>query len=340
MLGLREDTAPPAISTVVVNENGEPLVVYRGTHGVRGDPHETRAGTSTWTDVPEIAAVYSDTKDGHPQVHAAYLIMQNPITFAMDGEPVIGIDELQSLVPNDSVLEQIYDELYIEADETGELKFEGDGGPQDYLPSYELADCAAFLEYARSAGYDGMIYYGSYSERVDRPENTSWDAVADSSLEYRVFTQEQVVPTAVKLNTAPPKIEISEGEADRYMSIWFHPRKNEWKRLPSGTDHSEVVYYRPELFGLSPEIRDEFEPDDLRLRDMAVKKGWVRVAKFNRRMEIEAPDWKAANAAMSVIIYQNIPAEMFDLAIYKGRLGKPESMSIPRKDVEELVSSL
>jgi hypothetical protein len=197
-MGIRESISQVIRGSYLLDTDGNPLTVYRGVGGRHW--HETNLGMYIWTDVPEIAAVYGEKGT----IHAAHLIIRNPFYFSNHDEPVIVPGVLKSQLPPSDELDRVISRLF---------------GSNDYVHSFEVANDAVIRDIVRKSGYDSLIGWGYFPERVTRPENTSWDGSEDMALEYWLYSKDQVVPTPVKRNTAPPAVSIPRFREDEISVV-------------------------------------------------------------------------------------------------------------------------
>lgn len=180
--------------SVVVDEDGKPLAVYRGEWG--GDPAQnsfanTQLGLPTFTDAKALAEVYANDGEGG-RVREVYLAIQNPLRFG-ESDGVVNKAEFKKLAKA----------LKLTAAESADLVSAGgwvvDGEPQSfdnikavpagaYVEAPTLADTAFIQERAKALGFDGIIIRGIFTADVE-PVG-SFDGV--TALEYRPFSMDQV----------------------------------------------------------------------------------------------------------------------------------------------------
>jgi adenylate kinase family enzyme len=201
----------------VVDENGDPLMVYRGEHGATdtGQP-QTLLGSLTFSD-QESASHYAEfpNQGGYgaraeaPRVTPAYLSIQNPIVF--DGvDPFIDLATLAEAIGMEkaTALALKHAEAFTNTSRWMEdINPEGSLTLEDYLENrligeleiyalaYPLLDDPEVVAALQEAGYDGAIH-GGIGE---------FDAT-----EYRVFDVSQI------------KSPFNEGGFDRATSDILH----------------------------------------------------------------------------------------------------------------------
>jgi GNAT superfamily N-acetyltransferase len=180
-----------------VDNQGNPIVVYRGEHGEGDDQLQTMLGTYTFTEDAEVANQYAvDPNDSSmtplaPKVIPAYLSIQNPILVNYN-DPFIDIHVLVDKlgretaekftrkhgdwIRNTDNWHENYSQKYRSVNEL--LDAEPDALGKLYLDAYPLLDDAEFIQAAKDAGFDGAIHIGN--------------GASAASLEYRVFSPEQI----------------------------------------------------------------------------------------------------------------------------------------------------
>jgi hypothetical protein len=209
--------------SVVVDENGEPLVVYRGQHGARGDV-ESRLPSISFGSA-EAASLYAESPNNRadtaeaPVVFPVYLSIQKPIindptdpmidlSVLIDG---IGFEATADLAQREAgrleqtgaweegfagEFEDVADVIARAPDRLGELP----------LDAYVALDDAATVAALRAAGFDGAVHVGN-------------GATAEE-VEYRVFDQAQVksVFNNGAFNLDDPRI-LYQSAADSLMAV-------------------------------------------------------------------------------------------------------------------------
>lgn len=184
----------------VTNAEGLPLVVYRGEHGdtLAGALRTTLPGF-TFTGDREVASRYAmepnDRLSFHyadlPRVIPAYLSIKNPVFFNLD-DPFVEFSDLAELlgrplaekmarkhdnhVRNTGNWEENFADQFATVDEL--LDARPDALSALYVDAYVLLDDYAFVEAARSAGFDGAGHLGNGESAL--------------LMEYRVFDRSQI----------------------------------------------------------------------------------------------------------------------------------------------------
>jgi hypothetical protein len=185
----------------VVDESGQPLVVYRGQHSGASEP-ETRLGSYTFGD-RATASLYAmapndrsrDTEAVAPFVIPAYLSIQKPIVDQKDGDPYIDFDKLVDALGLDETVAILRADMDLrDAAENTSAWQEGPG--EEYASIGEMLDKAparvnelvalafnvldkpSVVAALKAAGFDGAIH-GGFGEN-------------DGETEYRVFDEAQI----------------------------------------------------------------------------------------------------------------------------------------------------
>lgn len=183
----------------VVNEDGSPLVVYRGEHGSTSDAvFQSRLGSLSFGDY-ETASLYAtqpnnqaDTAD-NPRVIPAYLVIKRPLVVNGDDPFVdfnllidaIGFDraaviasDLADFIRNTQAWADLNTPLSV-----GEhIAKHPEALASLYVELYPILDDPKYVDWLKAAGFDGAIYGGS--------------GATFGKTEYRVFNPEQVASGA------------------------------------------------------------------------------------------------------------------------------------------------
>ncbi len=189
-----------------------PAVLFRGYGG--HDIAATRVTLPTFTDVKDIAAIYAEDKPAG-RVQVARLLIQNPFPLGNLEEDVVEIGHLQPFLVGPGKISQAEFDEWVdrrsfwrlageEIDILSPPEFDADGRPfsrsQTYTDTYRVADDGEFLVLAKKAGFDGYAYRGTFTsgDRFVRPvseieRDSSFDDSTASSLEFRPFTESQIV---------------------------------------------------------------------------------------------------------------------------------------------------
>jgi hypothetical protein len=209
--------------SVVVDENGEPLVVYRGQHGA-SDDLESRLPSLTFSDA-EAASVYAEEPNVRretpqaPVVYPAYLSIQKPIINDKD-DPFMDLSVIDDALGRDVVI-RVAAQFADEIEQTGAWADDFSAEFEDVadviarapdrlgeLPvlAFNILDDATLIEELRAAGYDGAVHAG-VGRTFESPE-------------YRVFSQGQVksVFNNGGFNADDPRI-LYQSAADSLMAV-------------------------------------------------------------------------------------------------------------------------
>jgi soluble lytic murein transglycosylase-like protein len=197
----------PEKASKVVDEDGAPLIVYRGQHGESDKAIHGRRGSIAFGD-KETASTYAvhpnDAQDTphSPRVIPAYLSIKNPIIntddmFApfSDLAEALGPDVAKrfALKYADAIEESGYwEEEFGEYDGVADL-LEQDPSALSKLDveGYRLLDDHEFVAAAKKAGYDGAILDGAGENALER--------------EYHVFDESQIKSAIGNRGTFDPE---------------------------------------------------------------------------------------------------------------------------------------
>jgi hypothetical protein len=199
----------------VVDEQGNPLPVYRGEHGKPGTKDFQSLLPSLSFGSAAAANTYAESPNHHdheaiaPRVTPAYLKIENPVIENRD-DPFIDLSEVAAKLGHDMAMkmareyagsiantgnwdenfsgewDSVHEFLDAHPERVGEL----------YMDAYELLDDPAFVKAAKAAGYDGAIHIGN-GETFD-------------DLEYRIFDPKQAKSTHNRGTFDPDKEHILE----------------------------------------------------------------------------------------------------------------------------------
>jgi hypothetical protein len=179
--------------SVVRDENGEPLVVYRGQHGASGEL-ESRLPSLTFS-TAQAASLYAEQPNNRadtaqaPVVFPVYLAVENPIVNDPT-DPYIDLSVLEAALGRDAVV-AVARQFAADLEQTGAWDaFDGFENIEDVIAraperlgelpvlAFKVLDDAALVEKLRAAGFDGAVHAG-VGQTFESPE-------------YRVFDQSQV----------------------------------------------------------------------------------------------------------------------------------------------------
>jgi N12 class adenine-specific DNA methylase len=183
----------------VVDDQGKPLVVYRGEHGNGDGQPRTTLASYTFVDDAKVASTYAmspnDTRNflsaESPKVIPAFLSIQKPIIENRD-DPFVEFSDLAQKLGRDTAIKFARKHAdWIQNTSNWDENFAGEYDSVDalmdanpsavselYMDAYPLLDDFAFVGAAQDAGFDGAIHVGN---------GESMDAV-----EYRAFRPEQI----------------------------------------------------------------------------------------------------------------------------------------------------
>lgn len=195
---------PDLSQTKAVDENGEPLLLYRGEYGpVDGNPggFQSKRGSYSFGDT-RIASIYAvsgtgrlscSAEDAAPRIFPVYLDIRNPVVNWAD--LFIEYPQLLEAVGAEWAIKLlIRHEYHVYNTNNWVERIDPDGLYGDvatlvkmaphlvedlYLDIYPVLDDADFVEIAKSRGFDGAIYNGTGQNLLTR--------------EYRIFDQAQAI---------------------------------------------------------------------------------------------------------------------------------------------------
>ena len=222
----------------VVDENGEPLLTYRGQHGVSGEIESRLPAISFSSKI--VAQAYSQVPNNQnkdsiaiaPKVVAGYLSIQKPVINTPD-DPfidfsviigILGIEKAYAIA--EFTAPYIYgtdnwNENFESYKTIAQLKKENPNALSNvYVDAYPVFDTPEFVGWFAEKGYDGVIHGGA--------------GVSLQCPEYKVFDKRQIMPvpeqmasggevapdTNVALTTADKKVtaNILTGPAETVLS--------------------------------------------------------------------------------------------------------------------------
>lgn len=218
---IRQPTPPPEpwlSLSWAVNDQKEPLRVYRGQHG--GTSHDSSAvglqstlASITFTPDPAVASTYAMRPNDWrlapvaPRVIPAYLDIRQPI-FWLEDEPFVDFSMLSFALGADTALRfarkfsSHVEDTNLWADELSPLFKSVDdflnNHPERvnelYVQAWVLLDDFAFVQAAKDAGYDGAMSLGS----------------GESALiaEYRIFDVAQYKPAAEWQTAVDKRVDL------------------------------------------------------------------------------------------------------------------------------------
>ena len=199
----------------VVDEAGEPLVVYRGEHGAADQDIQTRRGSISFGS-KEAANIYSTTPNDRtidktstsPRVIPAYVSIKNPV-INDPGDPFIDMSRIYEILgkeEGDRIAKKYTS--FIEETDTFKTSFGSnptvrnvlekypDRAGEMFFPAYVLFDDAKEVAKFKEKGFDGAIHGGSGETALEA--------------EYKVFDQSQIKSIYNERPTDSPDILSQE----------------------------------------------------------------------------------------------------------------------------------
>jgi len=213
--------------TQVVDEQGQPLLVYRGEHGLKASSSkpqfESLLGSISFGEI-ETATHYAQNPNRRdmanstlaPRIYPVYLVIKKPLMNRQDNfidypemVEAIGEDEARRFMikHQDSAMntdnwcsnlneDDQYEDIRDMSEKAPELMAE------TYVEIFHLLDDPDFVRLAKAAGYDGALYGSS--------------GVGAGQMEYRVFEPKAVVFALTgetcerfKMPEKEPEVEMS-----------------------------------------------------------------------------------------------------------------------------------
>ena len=212
-------------NSAIRNADGVLKTVYRGEWGplVEHPFDATRLVTPTFSASPDVASVYAmdpwegGSDPGPRRVGAYHLDIRNPLQLGSNDEDVVDFGSLRlALMSNGAVSEAEVRQAFVELggirhfpaaelakppcdrDPAYHSPSPEDVNDVDYTDTYQVADSPRFVELARRAGFDGMVYMGVFtsSDQFHRPMEDAieagYDDLCSMAMEYRPFERAQV----------------------------------------------------------------------------------------------------------------------------------------------------
>ena len=203
----------------VVDENGEPRIVYRGEHGETEDGDlQTELGAFSFGSI-EAANQYAvvPNRGGEavaPRVMPVYLSIQNPVINTPD-DPFVDVSSLVDALGEEQARKiALHFAEAIESTDNWASEFQEQYGTVErllaeapekitglYFDAWRLFDVPEMVDLFREAGYDGAIHGGS--------------GITALEPEYKVFSPEQAIPAiggAMQQSGKKGSIQFFEGE--------------------------------------------------------------------------------------------------------------------------------
>lgn len=218
--------APAAFAqSVVRNADGMLKPVFRGEWGPLAEhPFDaTTLPTPPFSASPDVASVYAmdpwatARERGPSRVGAYYLDLRQPLQLGSLDEDVVDFGVLRdALTASGAVTERELREAFADLEgvrhfppaelakpprdrDVAHFSPSADAvGDEDYVDTYRVADSPRFVELARRAGYDGMMFMGTFTSpdlfhrSIDDAIEAGYDDTCSMAMEYRVFDRDQV----------------------------------------------------------------------------------------------------------------------------------------------------
>ena len=152
----------PENASKVVDENGEPMVVYHGTAGVINKFEDQQRSPGFWfVDREDVANGYAESAAGEfgeeKNVIPVFLNLRNPrIEDAQEGYPAEFA--LRSYVENDNGVYEVFD-TYDEAETYRQTNV-----PDGWIGAAEVGDQHDLVERAKELGHDGVIMLNMHDQ--------------------------------------------------------------------------------------------------------------------------------------------------------------------------------
>lgn len=205
-------------NTAVTNHLGEPLIVYRGEHGLLNEANpglQTRLGSLSFGSA-EAASLYAEHPNDRrmtaesPRVYPALLIINKPFTNGSD--PFLDFTQVEKFLGKDVAL-RFFDKFADHAENTNNwqddineeetftgvqqfLKLHPERGNELYASIYPFLDDPEFTDILKAKGFDGAIYGGCGENSMER--------------EYRVFDESSVIYALTKEIALQPNLKLQQ----------------------------------------------------------------------------------------------------------------------------------
>lgn len=205
-------------NTAVTNSLGEPLIVYRGEHGLLNEASpglQTKLGSLSFGTAGAASSYAQHPNDRDmtaesPRVYPAYLIINKPFTTEQD--PFLDFTLVEKKLGRDVAL-HFFDRYADHAENTdnwgseinGDDKFTGvreflklhpERACELYASIYPFLDDPEFSAILKAKGFDGAIY-GGCGENALEPE-------------YRVFDESSVIYALSKEIALKPNLKLEQ----------------------------------------------------------------------------------------------------------------------------------
>lgn len=213
----------PGNASKVVDENGEPMVVYHGTAGIINEFEDQQRSPGFWfVDREDVANGYAESASvefgEEKNVIPVFLNIRNPRVEDAHGEYPAEF-ALKSYVENDNGVYQEFD-THEEAE-----TYRKENAPDGWVGASEVGDQHDLVERARELGNDGVIMKDMHDQAM-----YAQTRIKGTQTNYVVFAPSQI--KSATGNTG----EFSEGEGDIRFSIRTKP-------APKKTGKGYKVFY-------------------------------------------------------------------------------------------------
>ena len=213
----------PENASKVVDENGEPMVVYHGTAGTINKFEDQQRSPGLWfVDREDVAKGYAESASvefgEEMNVVPVFLNLRNPRIEDAHGEYPAEF-ALKSYVENDNGVYQEFD-TYEEAE-----AYRKENVPDGWVGASTVGDQHDLVERARELGHDGVIMKDMHDQAA-----YAQTRVKGTQTNYVVFDASQIKSATTNSG------EFSEGEGDIRFSIRTKP-------APKNTGIGYKVFY-------------------------------------------------------------------------------------------------
>jgi hypothetical protein len=194
---VRQGTVAPSFNAIRVGpEKGQPNIVhvYRG-HTSEREAMESTQATASFTDERRVAEAYAQDAGDTAKITETDLDISNYV-YVGEKDGVVTKAELKRLVG------ETFAESFGETQEwmeDGGLVDYADTTDASYIESYYLGNDEKFVEWAKSKGYDGIMYNGIFLTADN-------DTKDDFPMEYHPFTDKSKVTTKKGLTPEDTRI--------------------------------------------------------------------------------------------------------------------------------------
>ena len=215
----------PENASKVVDENGEPMVVYHGTAGVINKFEDQQRSPGFWfVDREDVANGYAESAAGEfgeeKNIIPVFLNIRNPrIEDAHEEYPVEFA--LKSYVENDNGVYEVFD-TYEEAED-----YRAANVPDGWVGAAEVGDQHDLVERAKELGYDGVVMLNMHDQATyaeTRVEGTQTNYVVLDANQIKSATEnngEYSESGDIRFSTRQPNqtaVEFHQAVVDDFKS--------------------------------------------------------------------------------------------------------------------------